>query len=51
MPFARLALILASALMAAAVTVWLMSLGGLALLIAALPAFLIAAVAFRVLRR
>lgn len=51
MPHARFALIFASAIIAAAVTVWLLTLGGPAVLVAALPAFLIVAVALRVLRR
>lgn len=51
MPPVRLVLILTSVLIAAAATVWLLTLGSPALLIAALPAFLIAAVAIKVLRR
>jgi hypothetical protein len=51
MPHRSFALIFASALIAAAVTVWLLTLGGPAILVAALPAFLIAVVAFKTLRR
>ncbi|WP_281992005.1 hypothetical protein [Sulfitobacter geojensis] len=51
MPFRLFALIFVSALIAAAVTVWLVSLGRPALLVAAIPAFLIAALAYRTLRR
>ncbi|MFK7838217.1 MAG: hypothetical protein AB8B60_18555 [Sulfitobacter sp.] len=51
MPNARFTMILLSVLFAAAVTVWLLSLGGPGILVAALPAFLIAAVAIRLLRR
>ncbi|WP_370401586.1 hypothetical protein [Sulfitobacter sp. JB4-11] len=49
MPKARFALILLSVLIAAGATVWLLSLGGPGLMVAALPAFLIAAFAIRYL--
>ncbi|MGC1502852.1 MAG: hypothetical protein WA782_01795 [Sulfitobacter sp.] len=48
---ARFALIFFSALIAATVTVWLLPLGTPGILAAALPAFLVAAVAVRALRR
>jgi hypothetical protein len=51
MPFPHFALILTSVLVAAAATVWLLSIGGPGLLIAALPAALIAVVALKTLRR
>jgi hypothetical protein len=51
MPFAHLALILVAVIFAGAVTVWLLTIGGSGVLIAALPAFLIAALAIKVLRR
>ncbi len=51
MPNARFAIILLSVLIAAGASVWLMSLGGPGLMVAALPAFLIAAVAIRYLNR
>ena len=51
MPLSRLLLILAAVILAAAVTVWLLTQGSPGLLIAALPAFMIAAVAVWALRR
>lgn len=51
MPKTRFALILLSVLVAAGASVWLLSLGGPGLMVAALPAFLIAAVAIRYLSR
>ena len=51
MPFTHLALILAAVILAAAVTVWLFTMGGAGVMVAALPAFLLAALAIRVLRR
>ena len=51
MPLSRLLLMLAAVILAAAVTVWLLTQGSPGLLIAALPAFMIAAVAIWVLRR
>lgn len=51
MPKTRFALILLSVLFAAGVSVWLLSLGGPGLMVAALPAFLIAAVAIKYLGR
>ena len=51
MPKTRFALILLSVLVAAGASVWLLSLGGPGLMVAALPAFLIAAAALHLLRR
>lgn len=51
MPKTTFALILLSVLIAAGVTVWLLSFGGPGLMVAALPAFLIAALAVKLLRR
>ena len=51
MPLPHLALILAAVIFAAAITVWLFTLGGPGVLVAALPAFQIAALAIKVLRR
>ena len=51
MPKTRFALILLSVLVAAGASVWLLSLGGPGLMVAALPAFGIAAVAVRVVGR
>ena len=51
MPKTRFAMILLSVLVAAGATVWLLQLGGPGLMVAALPAFLIAAVALRYLGR
>ncbi|MBD3663365.1 hypothetical protein [Sulfitobacter aestuariivivens] len=51
MPFLNLLVIWLAVLMAAAATVWLFTLGGPGLMVAAIPALLIAAVAIRVLRR
>ena len=51
MPKTRFALILLSVLVAAGASVWLLSRGGPGLMVAALPAFMIAAVAIRYLRR
>ena len=51
MPLSRLIVILAAVILAAAVTIWLLTLGSPGLLIAALPAFMIAVVAIRALRR
>ena len=51
MPHARFALILLSVLIAAGVTVWLLSAGSPGLLLAALPAAMIAVVALKTLRR
>ncbi len=51
MPFARLLLILFSVFVAAAATVWLLTLGGPGILVAALPAFMIAGTAVWWLRR
>ena len=49
MPPKRFAVLLLAVLFAAGITVWLLSLGGPGVLVAALPAFAIAAVAVRVL--
>jgi hypothetical protein len=51
MPLARLALLIVCVIVAAAVTVWLLTQGGAGVMIAALPAFMIAAVAFKLLRK
>ena len=51
MPLSRLILMLAAVIFAAAVTVWLLSYGSPGLLVAALPAFMIAGVAFWWFRR
>jgi hypothetical protein len=51
MPLPHLALMLAVVIFAAGVTVWLFTIGGPGVLVAALPAFLIAALALKVLRR
>ena len=51
MPLTHLALMLGAVIFAAAVTVWLFTIGGSGVLVAALPAFLIAALAIKVLRR
>ncbi len=51
MPFTYLAAILAAVVLAGAVTVWLFSMGGTGVTIAALPAVLLAALAIRVLCR
>lgn len=51
MPKTRFALILLSVLIAAGASVWLLSLGGPGIMVAALPAFLIAAVAIKFLGR
>lgn len=51
MPTLTFALMLGAVLFAAAITVWLMTLGGPGILVAALPAFLIAALAVRAWRR
>jgi hypothetical protein len=51
MPVPQFVLTLLSVLVAAAVTVWLLSLAGPGLMAAALPAFLIAALAMRYLGR
>jgi hypothetical protein len=51
MPFGHLILLLACVLLAAGISVWLLSMGGAGLMVAALPAFLIAAAAWRVLRK
>lgn len=48
MPPRRLILMLLAVIFAAAVTVWLLSAGGPGLMVAALPAFVIAALAVRV---
>ena len=48
MPAKRLVLLLAAVIFAAAVTVWLLSMGSPGLLVAALPAFAIAAIAVRI---
>lgn len=47
MPASRFALLLAVVIAAAGLTVWLLSAGGPGLLVAALPAFMIAAIALR----
>ncbi|MEM6305930.1 MAG: hypothetical protein AAF744_14525 [Pseudomonadota bacterium] len=47
MPLNRLLILLVTAIALAGVTVWLLTLGSPGLLVAALPAFLIAAVALR----
>lgn len=51
MPFSRFAMLILSVLFAAAVTVWLLTLGGPGIMIAAIPALLIAALAVRTLRK
>ena len=51
MPAPHFALIVIAVLFAAGITVWLLSLGGPGLMVAALPAFMIAAVALRWLRK
>ena len=51
MPLRTLVLILLAVIFAAGVTVWLLSMGGPGLLVAALPAFAIAAVAVRALKK
>ncbi|MDG1168271.1 MAG: hypothetical protein P8N14_03685 [Sulfitobacter sp.] len=51
MPHARFAFIFVAALIAAALTIWLLSLGGPTFILAALPAFLLAALALRTLRQ
>lgn len=51
MPFQRFAILLFAVLFAAGATIWLLTLGGPGLMIAALPAFLIAALAIRTLRK
>jgi hypothetical protein len=48
MPPRRLALILLAVIFAAGVTIWLLSLGSPGLLVAALPAFALAALAVRI---
>lgn len=51
MPASRLIVLILSVIVASGVTVWLLSLGGPAIMVAALPAFMIAAVALMVWRR
>lgn len=51
MPLHKFLLLLLAVIFAAGVTVWLLSQGSPGLLVAALPAFLIAAAAIRYLRR
>lgn len=51
MPLTRLLIILFAVIFAAGVTIWLLTLGSPGLLVAALPAFLIAAAAIHFLRR
>jgi len=48
MPLKRLILLLCAVIFAAGTTLWLLSLGGPGVLVAALPAFALAAVAIRV---
>ncbi len=48
MPPRRLIILLLAVIFAAGITLWLLSLGGPGLLVAALPAFAIAALAVRV---
>ena len=47
MPLSRLAFILFVVILAAGITVWLLNMGGPGLMIAALPVFMILAVAIR----
>lgn len=51
MPCTHLILLLVCVIFAAGVTIWLFTLGGGGLLIAALPAVLVATLAYRALRR
>ena len=51
MPPLHFALLLIVVIFAAAITIWLLTLASPGILVAALPALLIAAVAFEVLRR
>ncbi|QUJ77724.1 hypothetical protein KDD17_07175 [Sulfitobacter albidus] len=51
MPKLTFAILILSVIVAAGATLWLLSLGGPGLIVAALPAFLIAVVALRYLRR
>jgi hypothetical protein len=51
MPFSRYALLLCAVLFAAAATVWLLNIGSTGLSISVLPAFLIAALAVRMMRK
>ena len=51
MPAYRFAILILAVVSAAAVSVWLLSYGGPSIMVAALPAFLIAAVAIRTLRK
>lgn len=51
MPFSRFAMLILAVLFAAAVTVWLLTLGGPGIMVAAIPALLIAALAVRTLRK
>ncbi|MGC1496099.1 MAG: hypothetical protein WA790_09835 [Sulfitobacter sp.] len=51
MPFQRFAILILAVIFAAAATVWLFTLGGPGLMVAAIPALLIAAFAVRTLRK
>jgi hypothetical protein len=51
MPKSYFIMMLLSVLAAAALTVWLLTFGGTHMMVAALPVFLIAALALKVLRR
>jgi hypothetical protein len=51
MPFQRFAILILAVIAAAAITVWLFTLGGPGIMVAAVPALLIAAVAVRTLRK
>ncbi len=51
MPPLTFFILLLAVITAGGATVWLLSLGGPGLLVAALPAFMIAAVAFKLLRK
>ncbi len=51
MPPHRFAILILAVVFAAAVTIWLLTLGGPGLMVAALPALLIAAFAVRTLRK
>ncbi len=51
MPFQRFAILIIAVIFAAGATVWLFTLGGPGLMVAAIPALLIAAFAIRVLRK
>ncbi|WP_299030579.1 hypothetical protein [uncultured Sulfitobacter sp.] len=51
MPALTFVILILSVIVAGGVTVWLVSNGGAAVMVAALPAFMIAAVALKVLRK